>query len=320
MAVYTKISDEEIQALFSQYDIGDIVFYKGIAEGIENTNFLVQTSIDNFILTIYEKRVDVNDLPFFLGLMENLAQTGFPCPRPIKDKKQTILQNIAGKPCVISSFLKGMSPKRITAEHCGELGKAMAKLHLDSQDFNLKRDNSMGIKSFKDLFLKTKENADEVIPDLAKELEENLDEIIKAWPKELPTGIIHADIFPDNVFFLGKNLSGIIDFYFACNDFIAYDLAVVLNAWCFEDDFSFNITKARKLLSEYNKVRALSEEEINALPILARGSAIRFLLTRLYDFINTPKDALVTIKNPIEYLIKLRFHRGVKSSQAYGIY
>ncbi|MGD9639063.1 MAG: homoserine kinase [Alphaproteobacteria bacterium] len=320
MAVYTKVSDDEMEDFFSQYNIGEVVFYKGIAEGIENTNFLVQTSVDNFILTIYEKRVNPKELPFFINLMQHLATKNFPCPEPIKDKKGAILKEIASKPTIISSFLKGMSPKKITVEHCGELGSAMAKMHLALEDFTMIRPNSMSIESWHELYQKTKDDADKVAPNLAAEIADNLNEIEKLWPQDLPKGIIHADVFPDNVFFLGKKLSGIIDFYFACTDFLAYELAITLNAWCFEDDFSFNITKARKMFSEYNKIRKLSDAEIKALPILARGSALRFLLTRLYDFINTPKDALVNVKDPTEYLMKLRFHRAVMTPEAYGIY
>lgn len=317
MAVYTTISDEEMQSFFSQYQIGEVVFYKGIAEGVENSNFLVQTSIDNFILTIYEKRVALEDLPFFIGLMEHLADLGFPCPRPIKDQKQQVLNQIRDKAAMISTFLKGMSPKRITVEHCGELGRKIAQMHLAAADFTLKRDNSVGFNSWPELFLKIKDSADSV---LALAIKNALDDLKQRWPEDLPKGVIHADVFPDNVFFLGQKLSGIIDFYFACNDFLAYELAIILNAWCFEDDYAFNITKARKLFLEYHKIRKLSASEINAMPVFAKAAALRFLLTRLYDSINTPKDALVKIKDPLEYFAKLQFHSSVKSPEAYGFY
>lgn len=320
MAVYTNISDEEIFELVSEYDIGEVVFCKGIAEGVENSNFLLQTSIDNYILTIYEKRVDPKDLPFFLNLMEHLSNKGINCPKPILGRDEKALRTIKNKPCALTSFLKGVSTKKIRNKHCSMLGHAHAKLHLAGLDFGEKRKNSLCVDSFRGLFEKSRKKANSVIDGLEQEIDKELDFIENNWSDDLPKGIIHADLFPDNVFYLKDELSGIIDYYFACYDILAYDIGICLNAWCFEPDGAFNITKARKYLKEYERVRKLEKQEIEALPILARASALRFLLTRLFDWINTPKDALVTPKNPTEYFKKLKFHQAVKSEKSYGIY
>lgn len=319
MAVYTEVSDAELADFLAGYDIGAPVSFKGIAEGVENSNYILQTERGTFILTLYEKRVAKKDLPFFLGLMDHLAENGIACPTPIHGRDGKALRELAGRPAAIVSFLSGMWPRSILPHHCGELGEAMARMHLAGSGFELKRKNALSLKSWRPLFETCAARANEVHAGLASEIGSELDMLESRWPEGLPEGVIHADLFPDNVFFLGNKLSGLIDFYFACNDFFAYDIAVCLNAWCFEKDRSFNITKAKKLLSAYRKVRSFSPKELEALPILARGAAMRFLLTRLYDWLHHPEGALVRPKDPLEYRDKLRFHQNVAGPAAYGL-
>jgi homoserine kinase type II len=316
MAVYTEVSDSELEAFLADYDIGGAVSFKGIAEGVENTNYVLTTERGQYMVTLYEKRVDPRDLPFFLGLMDHLAERGINCPRPIHARDGKALRTLAGKPAAVTSFLQGMWPRRTTVQHCGPVGEALAGLHLAGRDFALKRPNALSVAGWRPLFEGSRAYID---PALDRELAAELDFFDAKWPKALPAGVIHADLFNDNVFFLHDRLSGIIDFYFACNDFLAYDVAICINAWCFEPDNAFNATKARALLQAYDRVRPLGDDERAALPILARGSALRFMLTRLYDWTHTPPDALVKRKDPNEYLAKLRFHRGVRSLADYGL-
>jgi homoserine kinase type II len=319
MAVYTEVDDGELAAFIGRYDVGELTSYKGIAEGVENSNYLVHTTGGSFILTLYEKRVDPADLPFFLGLMHHLAAAGIPCPTPVETRDGTALGRLAGRPAALITFLEGMWIRRPRNRHCAELGSALAAMHIAAGDFEGTRHNALSRDAWRALFEQCRAHADSVHGGLATELDRELDALSSDWPRKLPTGVIHADLFPDNVFFLGDRLSGIIDFYFACTDAFAYDIAICLNAWCFESDGAFNITKARALLSAYEAKRPLNEAEHAALPLLARGSAMRFLLTRLYDWVNTPGDALVKRKDPIEYLKKLRFHRSVASAGEYGL-
>jgi len=319
MAVYTEVTDADVEAFLAEYDLGEVVAMKGIAEGVENSNFLLSTTRGSFILTLYEKRVKREDLPFFLGLMEHLADRGIRCPTPIHGRDGRALRELCGKPAAIVSFLQGLWPKRITPKHCQLLGRALAEMHLAGRDFELYRPNDLSVGGWRPLFESCADRADEVAPGLAAELETELGALEQAWPGGLPEGVIHADLFPDNVFFRHGELSGFIDFYFACNDLLAYDLAVCLNAWCFEPDNQFNATKARALLQAYAKVRPLSDAELAALPTLARGAALRFLLTRLFDWLNHPEGAYVAPKDPLEYLRKLRFHAEVDDPGAYGL-
>ena len=319
MAVYTEVGDEELEAFVAEYDLGTVLSCKGIAEGVENTNYLIHTSAGSYILTLYEKRVAAADLPFFLGLMEHLAGKGIPCPTPVHGRDGQALRRLCGRPAAIVTFLDGMWPRRIRTEHCVGVGAALARLHVAGQDFAMSRRNALTVDSWRPLLAASAARAGEVQQGLAAVLEEELDFLETNWPIELPSGICHADLFPDNVFFVGNKLSGLIDFYFACNDFFAYDLAVCLNAWCFERDRSFNITKARAMLSAYRQVRPFSDAELAALPLLARGCALRFLLTRLYDWLNTPAGALVKRKDPLEYLAILQFHQAVVGPGAYGL-
>jgi homoserine kinase type II len=319
MAVYTEIGDDELRAFTALYDIGEVLSCKGIAEGIENSNYLLTTARANFILTLYEKRVARADLPFFIALMDHLAHHGVACPTPVRARDGEALRELCGRPAAIVAFLTGMWPRRIDPFHCSALGGALAGLHLAGESFAMVRRNDLGVAGWRPLYESCRERAGELQPGVAAELGEELAFLEASWPKDLPTGVIHADLFPDNVFFRDGALSGLIDFYFACTDFLAYDIAICLNAWCFEPDLSFNVTKARLLVASYNATRPLAEVELAALPLLARGGALRFLLTRLYDWLNQTAGALVRPKDPLEYLRKLRFHRGIAGPGAYGI-
>ncbi len=300
MAVYTDVVAEDLGAFLADYDIGELLAYKGIAEGVENSNFLVHTSRGYFILTLYEKRVAAEDVPFFLALMEHLHARGITCPQPVKNKRGEVLGRVAGRPAAVITFLDGMWIRRPTPSHCAALGAALAKLHLAGLDFGKSRANALSLAGWRALYQHCSARANEVQRDLAQFLAAELAYLEQAWPPNLPQGIIHADLFPDNVFFLGNKLSGLIDFYFACTDALAYDVAICLNAWCFETDPSYNVTKGRSLLQAYTQVRPLSEQERAALPLLARGAALRFLLTRLADWFDVPAGALVRPKDPFE--------------------
>jgi homoserine kinase type II len=319
MAVYTEVSDEALAEFLTEYDIGQIIAFRGIAEGVENSNFSLRTTAGDFILTLYEKRVAPDDLPWFLGLMEHLARHGISCPLPVHGRDGVALRQLAGRHAAITTFLPGVWPRRVRIEHCAPVGAALAGLHLAGADFSPARRNALGPAGWKMLLDGSRGSGDAVQPGLIAELDEALEEILGAWPLDLPVGHIHADLFPDNVFFLDGKLSGLIDFYFAATDILAYDIAICLNAWCFEPDQAFNATKARALIGAYAATRKLSPVELAALPVLCQGAAIRFLLTRLYDWVNTPPGAMVTRKDPLEYLRRLRFHRGAKDWQAYGI-
>ncbi|AMN40279.1 homoserine kinase [Rhodoplanes sp. Z2-YC6860] len=319
MAVYTDVPTEALASFLAGYDIGELLSYKGIAEGVENSNFLVHTSTGHFILTLYEKRVAVGDVPFFLALMEHLHARGITCPQPVAARNGGTLGTLCGRPAAIVTFLDGMWMRRPDAGHCAAVGEALARMHLAGSDFPGKRRNALSVEGWRPLFEQAQDRADSVQPGLRATIADELGFLEKSWPRGLPAGVIHADLFPDNVFFLGDKLSGLIDFYFACTDTLAYDVAICLNAWCFEPDHSYNITKGQNLLGAYIKTRALSDAELAALPVLARGAALRFLLTRLVDWLNVPAGALVQPKNPLEYFRKLRFHQKAASVRDYGI-
>lgn len=317
MAVYTEVSDQELAAFVAEYAIGAVVACKGIAEGIENSNYLLTTERGNFILTLYERRVKREDLPFFLGLMRHLSAKAVPCPVPVEGRDGLALRALCGRPAAIVSFLPGMWPRRPTPQQCNALGEAMARLHLAGADFAPRRPNDLSLAGWAELAGATRDSADRVRPGLAARIGREVAHLQSAWPRALPHGVIHADLFPDNVFFMDGRVSGIIDFYFACNDFLAYDLAVALNAWCFERDGGFNVTSARQMIAGYQAVRRLALAERAAMPALCRGAALRFLLTRLYDWLNTPKGALVKRKDPLEYLARLDFHARVADAAGY---
>jgi homoserine kinase type II len=319
MAVYTDVPEGELEAFLKNYAVGDLLSYKGIAEGSENSNYLLHTSTGSYILTLYERRVERADLPFFLGLMDHLARKGVVCPLPVHRKDGEIIGELAGRAAALITFLEGMWMRRPTAAQCREVGKALASMHLAGADFPLSRPNALQIDGWRKLWDGARPRADEVEQGLAAEVDRDFTALEREWPKGLPSGVIHADLFPDNVFFLGDRLSGLIDFYFACNDFYAYDLATCLNAWCFEKDHSYNLTKSTALLAGYRAVRPLEHAEITALPLLARGSALRFMLTRLYDWLTIPDGALVQKRDPLEFVRRLRFHRQIKSAAEYGL-
>lgn len=319
MAVYTKVSDESVVEFLRAYDIGALQALHGIKQGVENSNYLLITSKAQYILTLYEKRTRKEDLPFFLGLMEHVAQKGVSAPLPIRTRHGEMLQELESRPAAITSFLNGKMTPRITPEECFELGRGLASLHVATRDFDMHRPNALSMSGWEKLLESTLPRANEVEPNLADLLTKEMQFLRTHWPKNLPFGVIHADLFPDNVFFSDSKLCGLIDFYFACEDFLAYDLAICLNAWCFENKASFNITKAGALIRGYNQIRPLSDEELVALPVLARGSALRFHLTRLYDWLNQVPGALVRPKDPMDYLGRLLFHQRVSDVTDYGL-
>lgn len=319
MAVYTEVPDDEMAAFVARYGIGDLLSAKGIAEGVENSNYLLHTTQGFYILTLYEKRVNPGDLPFFIGLMEHLAARGLNCPQPIRDSRGEALGRLAGRPAAIVTFLDGLSIRRPTAVHCGELGRGLAQLHAAGADFAAERVNALSVAGWRPLAEQAGAAADTVSPGLARRLLAEIERHERSWPQGLPRGVIHADLFPNNVFFIKDELSGLIDFYFACTDAFAYDLAICLNSWCFEPDASFNLTKGQALLAGYESVRPLEAAEVEALPALCRGSALRFLLTRLVDWLNVPPGALVRPLDPLEYDRKLVFHQRVADAREYGL-
>ena len=320
MAVYTKLSENNLKDFFSKYNLGKLLKFQGIQEGIENSNYFVKTDSGKFILTIYEKRVEEKDLPFFMGLMKNIFNENFPSPEPIINKNGNYITEILGKKAAVVSFLEGASKKNLTPDNCYEVGIYTAKLHMITKNLNIKRTNRLSVNSWRLIYRKIQRDCSKIYPDLTKIIERNLEVIEDQWPKNIPRGIIHADLFPDNIFFKGSKLTGIIDFYFSCYDFYALEIAICLNALCFEgknENLSFNVTKAKKFIDGYSSIRKLTEEEKESLKILCHGAAMRFLLTRVFDYLNFTEDALVKIKDPVEYLKRLEFHNSVKDYQDY---
>ena len=318
MAVYTEVSDGELTRFLREYDIGTLVAFRGIAEGVENSNYSLRTTQGDYILTLYERRVDPAELPWFIGLMRHLAGRGITCPLPVAGQDGQALRRLCNRHAAITTFLPGIWPRRPQPAQCGQLGAVLAQLHLAGEGYAPDRPNALGPAAWAPLLARCGD-ADSLQPGLAAELRAATTALTAAWPSGLPRGHIHADLFPDNVFFLGDRLSGLIDFYFACTDTLAYDIATCLNAWCFEPDFAFNATSARALLRGYDGVRPLSGAERAALPVLAAGSALRFLLTRLFDWLNTPAGAMVTRKNPLDFHRRLRFHLATRDFHAYGL-
>ena len=320
MAVYTKLSENNLKDFFSKYNLGKLLKFQGIQEGIENSNYFVKTDRGKFILTIYEKRVEEKDLPFFIGLMKNIFNKNFPSPEPIINKNGNYITEIFEKKAAVVSFLEGASKKNLTPDNCHEVGIYTAKLHMITKNLNIKRTNRLSVNSWRLIYGKIQRDSSKIYPDLTKIIERNLEIIEDKWPKNIPRGIIHADLFPDNIFFKGSKLTGIIDFYFSCYDFYALEIAICLNALCFEgknENLSFNVTKAKKFIDGYSSIRKLTEEEKESLKILCHGAAMRFLLTRVFDYLNLTEDALVKIKDPVEYLKRLEFHNSVKNYQDY---
>ena len=320
MAVYTKLSKNELMEFFSKYNLGKLLNHKEIKECIENTNYFIQTEKGKFILTLYEKRVDQKDLPFFISLMRNLFDKNFPSPEPIINKNGSYISEILDKKAAVVSFLDGHAKKTLSPNNCYDIGIHTAKLHAITKDLTGRRENKLSINSWKKIYNKVEKDCSKIHPNLSKVIKKNLDEIEKNWPKNIPAGIIHADLFPDNIFFKNEKLSGIIDYYFSCYDFYAFEIAIGLNALCFEginENLSFNVTKAKKFIDGYSSIRKLTAEEKKCLKILCQGAAIRFLLTRVLDYLNLTQGALVKIKDPIEYLKRLEFHNDVKNYEDY---
>jgi len=318
MAVYTDVPEDDLERFIATYDIGRHLTCKGIAEGVENSNFLLRTEGGQFILTLYEKRVKRENLPYFLGLMEHCAEHGIICPLPVKNREGKVLGELCGRPAAIVTFLDGISRKRPKVEHCMRAGATLARFHNVAWEFQMCRDNDLSLAGWKRLADTARPRADEVREGLAADIDAELAFLEANWPASLPKGTIHADLFPDNVLFVEGRDPGMIDFYFACTDILAYDLAILLNAWCFEPDHAYNATKGRALLSAYHAVRTLREDEIAAFPVLARGASIRFLLTRLVDWLSVPPGALVKPHDPLAYWRRLRFHQTVPSIAALG--
>ena len=319
MAVYTKLEHQEVRQFLEQYNINKFKDYKGITEGVENTNYLIKTSEQDYILTIYEKRVDENDLPFFIKLLSYLSENKFPCPKPIANKNNEKINRIKNKNAALVTFLNGQSKNKITSEECFEIGKITAQLHEITKKFDINRKNNLSIENWESIFEKTIKQKIDLDESIIKKTKNYLNFLKDKWPKNLPQGIIHGDLFPDNIFFTNNKVSGIIDFYFACNDFFAYEIAICINSLCFDNNSTFNMTKAKNLIDGYTSIRTLSEDEKKYLPILSMGAAMRFFLTRLYDFYHTDNKADVKIKDPFEYLKKIEFHSTIKNFNEYFI-
>jgi homoserine kinase type II len=312
MAVYTHLTRDDIAAFLSGYDVGSLADFTGITEGVSNTNYLIETSKGKYILTLFERRFRLEDLPYFTALMEWWSTRGIDCPSPIRMKDGRVLSALKERPALVVSFLEGDGVKKITLDHLHALGALAAKMHITGMDFPHKRDNALSLKGWENLVDAVYERADEIVPGLGKIISDEYNYLNENWPQELPGGPIHADLFPDNVFFtklFGKKsvLSGVIDFYFACNDAWAYDLAICVNAWCFDERHRLVPERVQTLMQSYNEERSMTMEEDAAFPLLLRGAALRFLLTRTQDWLNPAKGADITLKDPLEYLAKLQY-------------
>ena len=320
MAVYTKLNHNKIEEILSNYNLGKLNQFKGIEEGIENSNYFLSVGKKKFILTVYEKRVKSEDLPFFSNLMSSLNKSNFKCPAPIINKQNKTITDFEGKKLMIVSFLEGKAKQNLSPLNCKSVGIEVAKMHKITSNFKFKRDNDLSVKSWRTLFNSVKDKCSKIHKDLPKLIEENLNDVEKNWPVNLPRGIIHADLFHDNIFFIKDEFSGIIDFYFSCEDFLAFEIAICFNALCFDglkENLSFNVTKAKNFINGYNSVRKLSDEEKNNIKVLSQGAALRFLLTRVFDAINKVEGAIVKIKDPVEYLKRLEFHKNSKNYEDY---
>ncbi len=320
MAVYTKFNQNKIEKILLNYNLGKLETFKGIEEGIENTNYFLLINKKKFILTIYEKRVKPEDLPFFSSLMSSLNKANFKCPTPIINNKKNTITDFEGKKLMIVSFLEGKAKQNLSPINCNSVGKEIAKMHEITKNFKFKRKNDLSVNSWRSLFESVKDKCSNIHKDLPKLIEENLRDVEKNWPKNLPKGIIHADLFHDNIFFIQDKLSGVIDFYFSCEDFFAFEIAICFNALCFDgvkENLSFNVTKAKNFIDGYTSIRKLTEDEKNNIKVLSQGAALRFLLTRVFDAINTVEGAIVKIKDPVEYLKRLEFHKNSKNYEDY---
>ena len=320
MAVYTKLSEENLKDILSNYNLGKLDSFKGIEEGIENTNYFLSVDKKKYILTIYEKRVKTKDLPFFSELMTTLNKSNFKCPVPITNNNEQVITEFNNKKLMIVTFLEGKAKSNLSPDNCKSVGIEVAKMHEITKNFSIKRQNDLSINSWRNLFDTVKGQCSKIHSDLPRLIEENLKDVEANWPKNLPQGIIHADLFHDNIFFEKEKFSGIIDFYFSCNDFFAFEIAICFNALCFDgvkENLSFNVTKAKNFIEGYNSIRNITDIEKNSIKTLSQGAALRFLLTRVFDSLNTVEGAVVKIKDPIEYLKRLEFHKNAKNFEDY---
>jgi homoserine kinase type II len=320
MAVYTKLEEKDINNILSNYSIGKLNSFKGIQEGIENTNYSLLVEKKKYILTIYEKRVNPKDLPFFSDLMTELSNRNFKCPVPIINNHNKTISDYNGKKLMIVSFLDGKAKQMLTPNDCKQVGVEVAKMHEITKEFTVRRKNNLSINSWRKLFNSVKDQCVKIDKDLPKLIEANLVDVEKNWPKSLPSGIIHADLFSDNIFFHNEKLNGIIDFYFSCNDFYSFEIAICFNAFCFDgkkNNLSFNVTKAKNFINGYSSIRKLLDDEIKNIKVLSQGAALRFLLTRVFDALNTVEGAIVKVKDPLEYLKRLEFHKNSKNYEDY---
>ena len=320
MAIYTKFNQKKIQEILSKYDLGKLDSFKGIEEGIENTNYYLSVNNKKYILTVYEKRVKSEDLPFFSNLMSSLNNAGFKCPTPLINKQNQTITDYEGKKLMIVSFLEGKAKQNLSPQNCKSIGLEVARMHQITKKFKIKRRNDLSVNSWRGLFVSVKDKCSKIHKDLPQLIEENLKDVENNWPKNLPSGIIHADLFHDNIFFIQDKFSGVIDFYFSCDDFFAFEIAICFNALCFDgikQNLSFNVTKAKNFIDGYSSIRKLTNEEKNSIKVLSQGAALRFLLTRVFDALNTVEGAIVKIKDPIEYLKRLEFHKNSKNYEDY---
>ena len=320
MAVYTKLNKNKIEEILSNYKLGNLDSFQGIEEGIENTNYFLSIDKKKFILTIYEKRVKSEDLPFFSNLMSSLNKANFKCPAPISNNNNETITNFEGKKLMIVSFLEVKAKQNLSPANCKSIGSEIAKMHELTRNLKLKRQNDLSVNSWRKLFYSVKDKCESIHKDLPRLIEENLNDVEKNWPKNLPKGIIHADLFRDNIFFIQDKFSGVIDFYFSCEDFFAFEIAICFNALCFDglkSNLSFNVTKAKNFIDGYTSIRKLTDEELNNIKVLSQGAALRFLLTRVFDALNKVEGAMVKIKDPMEYLKRLEFHKNAKNHEDY---
>ena len=321
MAVYTQVSDAALGQFLRDYDLGDAVAFKGIAEGVENSNYYLETTQGRYILTLFEKRVKAEDLPYFIGLKQHLAAQGYSCPLPIVGRDGVALRTLADRPAVIISFLPGLSPRQPNPAQCFAIGQGLAELHQAGHAYAGRRENALGPGSWPTLWQGRAAQAEALIPGLSAQIEADLKRLegLADRTSHLPQGTLHADLFPDNAFFMEDTLTGVIDFYFACTGSLAYDLAVCVNAWAFDAEHQFDPEKSQKLVAGYQAIRPLESAESDAFPLLCLGAAMRFFLTRLVDWSETPADALVQPKDPRDYAKRLAFHRQVSAAQIYGL-
>ncbi len=320
MAVYTKFEKKNIEEILSNYTIGKLNAYKGIKEGIENTNYFLLVDNKKYILTVYEKRIKSEDLPFFSELMSSLNKAHVKCPVPVVNKQKDSISDYKGKKLMIVTYLEGKAKKILTPQNCRSIGIEVAKMHEITKNFKIKRSNDLSVDSWRKLFNSVKKECSKIHPDLSKLIESNLNDVEKNWPSNLPRGIIHADLFSDNIFFINNKFSGLIDFYFSCEDFYAFEIAICFNALCFDGvpkNLSFNVTKAKNFIDGYSSVRKLNDNEKSNIKVLSQGAALRFLLTRVFDALNTIKGATVKVKDPMEYLKRLEFHKNSKNFEDY---